>query len=136
MFRSSPKRIDSINLESIKNRHYTFKQKHGVIFFFVYIFLFLLFCLFLLYYFEYFLKIIFVFCFFFLLLFFSYFVFIFFITFLLLYFFPYFRGNSLNSRSDLEFKEFRLLSTMIFQEKKGNSAFFFLKNHRGKRKNH
>ena len=39
--------------------------------------------------------------------------------------FPYFRGNSLNSRADLEFKEFRLFSTMIFQKKTWKSMFFF-----------
>ena len=50
---------------------------------------------------------------------FFYFYFNFYCLYFLLFFesFPYFRGNSLNSRADLEFKEFRLLSTMIFQEK-------------------
>ena len=56
--------------------------------------------------------------------------FIFFLIFLLFFlfyfflFFPYFRGNSLNSRADLEFKEIRLFSTMIFQKKNWNSMFF------------
>ena len=31
--------------------------------------------------------------------------------------FPYFRGISLNSRADLEFQEFRLFPTIIFQKK-------------------
>ena len=55
--------------------------------------------------------------------------------FLFFLFFPYFRGNSLNSRADLEFKEIRLFSTMIFQ-KKMKFIVIFSKNHRGKRKNH
>ena len=57
--------------------------------------------------------------------------FIFFYFFYLFFFmFPYFRGNSLNSRADLEFKEFRFFSTMIFQ-KKIESLCFFFKNPNG-----
>ena len=48
--------------------------------------------------------------------------------------FPYFRGNSLNSRADLEFKEFRLLSTMIFQGK--FEIHFFFKKSSWKMKKH
>ena len=50
--------------------------------------------------------------------------FIFFYFFLFVFIFPYFRRNFLNSRADLEFKEIRLFSTMIFSKKKWNSMFF------------
>ena len=78
-----------------------------------------------------------------------------FFHFFLFFVFPYFRGNSLNSRADLEFKEIRLFSTMIFQKYLKFSVFsknpnvfsfsmmnfrkntlnfnYFLKNHRGKK---
>ena len=55
------------------------------------------------------------------------FIYFYFFIFLFILFFPYFRGNSLNSRADLEFKEIRLFSTMIFQKKEWNSLFFFRK---------
>ena len=63
--------------------------------------------------------------------------------------FPYFRGNSLNSRAGLEFNEFRPFSTIIVQKKGWNSTvkknivfstMIFLKNifffsNRGKQSN-
>ena len=49
-------------------------------------------------------------------------------------FFPYFRRNSLNSRADLEFKEIRLFSMMIFQKKMKFSGFFFEKSSWKKKK--
>ena len=60
-------------------------------------------------------------------MFFHFFMFFFYFIIFFVYFslcFPYFRGNSLTSRADLEFKEFRLSSTMIFQEKLKFSGFF------------
>ena len=59
----------------------------------------------------------------------SYFFYFFFFTFLWSFdFFPYFRGNSLNSRADLEFKEIRLFSTMIFQKKRLKFYVIFKKS--------
>ena len=59
---------------------------------------------------------------------FYYFCFCFLFSFYLFVFFfmcSLFRGNSLNSRADLEFKEFRLFSTIIFQKKIESLCFFF-----------
>ena len=53
-------------------------------------------------------------------------VYIYIFIYLLLFIFPYFRGNSLNSRAGLEFKELRLFPTIIFQ--KDVEFHFFLKN--------
>jgi len=53
--------------------------------------------------------------------------------FLIVFIFPYFCGNSLNSRAGLEFKEFRFFSAII--EKK-EIQYVFSKNHRGKSKTH
>ena len=56
--------------------------------------------------------------------------------------FPYFRGNSLNSRADLEFKEFRLFSTMIKKKmkfyvfSKNPNGFFFFHDDFSKKKSH
>ena len=57
------------------------------------------------------------------------FIFLIYIYIFLLFFliFPYFRGISLNSRADLEFKEIRLFSTMIFQKKRLKFYGFFQK---------
>ena len=80
-----------------KNRHCTFKQKHCVfykfcflicLFFYIYIYVF--------FNILYFISIYYYFCF---------------------LFFLFFRRNSLNSRADLEFKEFRFYSTMVFEKK-------------------
>ena len=63
-------------------------------------------------------------------IFFIYFLFFYFLFFFFFYFYfliPYFRRNSLNSRSDLEFKEFWFFPTMIFQKKSMIFRFFFLK---------
>ena len=46
---------------------------------------------------------------------------------------PYFRGNSLNSRAGLEFKKFRLFSTINFQTKNEIPWFVFSKNRCGKK---
>ena len=55
---------------------------------------------------------------------------LFFVYYYFLLFFPYFRGNSLNSRANLEFKEIRLFSTMIFP-KKGLKFYVFSENPNG-----
>ena len=72
----------------------------------------------------------------FLFVFFYIFFFIFFYCFLFLFFlfFPYFRGNSLNSRADLDFKEIRHFSTMIFQKKIMKFIVFFEKSSWKKKK--
>ena len=57
-------------------------------------------------------------------------LFLFFLILLYIFIFPYFRGNSLNSRADLEFKEIRLFSTMIFQKKR-LKFYVFSKNPNG-----
>ena len=41
---------------------------------------------------------------------------------------PYFRRNSLNSRAGLEFEEFWLFSTIIFQKNVEIQCFFFNPN--------
>ena len=89
-------------------------------FFFFNFFYFYLFFIYFIFFFYFF------FFYFFLFLFIFFYVFYFFFTFLFFFilFFPYFRGNSLNSRADLEFKEIRLFSTMIFQKKNEIHCFF------------
>ena len=49
--------------------------------------------------------------------------------------FPYFRGNSLNSKAGLGFKEFWFVSTIMFKNMLKISVFFS-KKHRGKNKTH
>ena len=67
-----------------------------------------------------------IFCIFYFYLFFYYFFISIFVVIYCCYFvFPYFRGNSFNSRAGLEFKEFRLFSTITFQKNGWTSMFFF-----------
>ena len=55
-----------------------------------------------------------------------------FLSFLCFLILPYFRGNSLNSRADLELKEIRRFFHNDFS-KKNEIQCFFSKNHRGKK---
>ena len=52
-------------------------------------------------------------------------LFYFIIVFLMLFCVPCFRGNSLNSKAGLEFEEFWLFSTIIFQKNVEIRCFFF-----------
>ena len=81
--------------------------------------------------------ILFLFCFLLFIIFTFFFIFLFFFDFYvfsLSLFFPYFRGNSLNSRADLEFKEIRLFPRWFFKKKKVKFSFLFFEKSSWKKK--
>ena len=121
----------------------------SIYFLFIFLFLFIFFDFFFFkYFFDFFFYFLFIFLFIFYFYFFLIYLFLFFFycflfLFFIFVFFPYFSGNSLNSRADLEFKEIQLLSTMIFQKKrlkfyvfsKNPNGFFFLHDDFSKKNN-
>ena len=120
----------------------------SIYFLFIFLFLFIFFefiflNIFLIFFYFLFIVLFIFYFYFFLIYLFLFFFYCFLFLFFIFVFFPYFSGNSLNSRADLEFKEIQLFSTMIFQKKrlkffvfsKNPNGFFFLHDDFSKKNN-